>query len=503
MAELDPTGGTVQVGELGIRSPSLTGTVESLDSQVGPGTLRSTGGTSDAFQSALDRASMETTHVVTLEATELPGMSPGGAARAGGAEGPVIELDVPQAADGFEQAVLSVDERGVTTWSFAPPSEGGPGVRGAGVTRTFVIKRPAGGAAAPEGQPSRSIFGEAGKQVLKVVAFPLGQAIGRGLNSFLEQWEREHQGYGVRDYATADYTAAAPYFDDDPGRWQQLATGRTLLFVHGTFSRAHGAFNRLPADAMQALHEMYEGRVIAFDHQSISNDPIENIDWLVGRIPDGLSLDLDIICHSRGGLVSRALAERTDQLAGSRQIRVHRTALVGTVNNGTILADVSHWNDLVDTLSTVINTVGFVIGDTVDLILSFVRQLAVAAYPQLRGLACMVPSGDFLKTLNALPRGSNEYLAIASNYEPAAGELQAFFVNQVRDRIFSMKENDSMVRIDSVCGSDDATAGAFAPITEQLILDAREGVEHAGYFGHPAVADRLVTWLRAGLPTPV
>ncbi len=29
----------------------------------------------------------------------------------------------------------------------------------------------------------------------------------------------------------------------------------------------------------------------------------------------------------------------------SRQIRVHRTALVGTVNNGTILADVKHWND--------------------------------------------------------------------------------------------------------------------------------------------------------------
>ena len=115
-------------------------------------------------------------------------------------------------------------------------------------------------------------------------------------------------------------------------------------------------------------------------------------------------------------------------MPGTRKIRVHRTALVGAVNNGTILADVSHWNDLIDTLSTVLNTVGIAIGDTVDLVLAFVRQIAVAAYPELRGLAAMVPSGDFLKDLNARPRGQNEYLAIASNYEPdrpsAQGVLQ-------------------------------------------------------------------------------
>ena len=105
---------------------------------------------------------------------------------------------------------------------------------------------------------------------------------------------------------------------------------------------------------MKALQAMYEDRVIAFDHQSISRDPTENIAWLLDTIPDGLTLDFDIVCHSRGGLVARSLTERTEAMPGSRKIRVHRTALVGTVNNGTILADVKHWNDLVDTLSTVL-----------------------------------------------------------------------------------------------------------------------------------------------------
>ena len=272
------------------------------------------------------------------------------------------------------------------------------------------------------------------------------------------------------------------------------------MFIHGTFSRASGAFNRLPLDSMKALQAAYEDRVIAFDHQSISRDPTENIEWLLDTIPDGLTLDLDIVCHSRGGLVARSLTERTDPMPGSRKIRVHRTALVGTVNNGTILADVKHWNDLIDTLSTVLNTVGFVVNDTVDLVLSFVRQVAVAAYPHLRGLACMVPSGKFLKTLNGQPRGDNEYLAIASNYEPSDTKLTSFFRDIVTDRIFSEKPNDSMVRIDSVCGT--GNAGEFATVTDQLLLGETKGVEHSGYFGSQEVADKLVAWLTAGLPAP-
>jgi hypothetical protein len=497
MAELDPTGGTIQLGELGLRTPQFTGTAESVDSQVGPA-LRAMGGVSDQFQAALERAGMETTHVVELQATPLPGFGGAAPRRAVGGLVPAIELDIPQASPGYEQAVLSVDEWGVTTWSFAPPASRGPGARGGEITRTFTIRRGIGSPPEPTSGANRSLFGELGKQLLKVIAFPVGDALGAAANSFLHQWETQHQGYGIRDFATANYTAPSDYFDGNALRWQDLAKGRTLLFVHGTFSRAHGAFHELPLGSMQQLQAMYGNRVIAFDHQTISRDPIENIDWLLHTIPDGLSLDLDIVCHSRGGLVARSLTERTDPMPGTRQIRVHRTALVGATNNGTILADVGHWNDLVDTLSTVLNTVGIAIGDTVDLVLSFVRQVAVAAYPHLSGLACMVPKGDFLKELNARPRGQNEYLAVASNYEPIDQRLQSYFKDFVRDQLFSMEPNDSMVPVDSVRGT--SNAGEFAEVAEQLVLDESMGVDHTDYFGASTVAERLTEWLGAGLP---
>ena len=85
----------------------------------------------------------------------------------------------------------------------------------------------------------------------------------------------------------------------------------------------------------------------------------------------------------------------------------------------------------------------------------------------------MVPTGDFLKELNGRPRGQNEYLAIASNYEPTDRQLKSYFRDVVTDQLFDGGPNDSMVRIDSVCGSSDK--GAFATVDEQLAARRDEG----------------------------
>ena len=171
MADLDPSGQTIQLGELGLRTPRLTGTADRVDAMSGAG-LRAAGGTSREFQAALDRAEMETTHVVEIQAAELPGAPGGHHGRAAGSEG-AVELDVPQPPEGFEQAVLSVDEAGVTTWSFAPaPVRGHRRTRGATGTRTFTVRRTTGGHPKPGAAADRSIFGEAGKQLLKVHRVP-------------------------------------------------------------------------------------------------------------------------------------------------------------------------------------------------------------------------------------------------------------------------------------------------------------------------------------------
>jgi hypothetical protein len=497
MPDLDPMGGTIEVGELGLRTPGFTGRARAL-APVDRGGLRAAGNTSEELQAALERARMETAFVLEVEAEPLdrPDRSTPGRG-AGGSPGE-IELDVPRPAGGFEQAVLSVDESGLATWSFASRDErgaAGSAARGGEGTRTFVIRRAPEGPAPTADGADRSIFGEVGKQLLKVLAFPIGTAVGKAVDDALRDWERTHQPYGIRDFTSATYRSDIRGFDGDPDRWRSLARGRVLVFIHGTFSRSNGAFSSLDPTTMQDLERLYGGRVIAFDHQSISEDPAENAEWFLSTIPDGTHLDADIVCHSRGGLVARSLTERLTAQPGARRIRFRRTALVGVVNDGTILADVGHWNQLIDVLSTVLNTVGFVVGDTVDLILSFVRQIAVAAYPQLRGLACMVPGGPFLAELNARPRDLRASLAVGSNFEPVDGRLRSWLSDGV-DALFGRLPNDTMVPIDSVVGTD---GGPFGRFHDAVVLDEHQGVPHSGYFSHPGVRRRLVEWLADGL----
>ena len=78
-----------------------------------------------------------------------------------------------------------------------------------------------------------------------------------------------------------------------------------MLLIHGTFSRAHEGFYDFPREYVAGLHQLYEGRVFAFDHFTLSHDPRQNVDWFLEQIPEAARFDLDVVCHSRGGLVAR------------------------------------------------------------------------------------------------------------------------------------------------------------------------------------------------------
>src|SRR6266508_1198647 len=106
MADLDPTGGTVALGALGIRTPNYTGTASAAETATAEG-LRAAGSTSEAFADALGRAEMTTEHVVELEATELPGAPTSEGTRAPGDPAGAIELDVPDVSEGCELAGVS------------------------------------------------------------------------------------------------------------------------------------------------------------------------------------------------------------------------------------------------------------------------------------------------------------------------------------------------------------------------------------------------------------
>jgi hypothetical protein len=173
--------------------------------------------------------------------------------------------------------------------------------------------------------------------------------------------------------------------------------GRSLLFVHGTFSHATAAFADLAASPglFPALEARYEGRVFAFNHLTVAASPDENARDLLARLPKGPVL-LDAVTHSRGGLVLRALARHTDR------VTLTRVVLAASPNAGTPLASPARWDRLA---GWVANLGEMFPGGALAFGLDFASEalvwMATRAGGALPGIAAMDPAGDFLEKLNA------------------------------------------------------------------------------------------------------
>ena len=319
----------------------------------------------------------------------------------------------------------------------------------------------------------------------------MAKLVGMAARRIARDWDAGQHPSQVRAYGPDGSLT-----DLAPADWDRLAAGPALLFVHGTFSSTEGAFGRLPSATMAELHRRYGGRVIAFDHPTLADDPFVNARAFFDIVGDR-TLDVDIVCHSRGGLVARSIAERPGDLAPlGAHVRVRQIAMVGVLNAGTILADAAHWSELLDRYTTLLRLLpapGII--DTLETVLAVVKAIAVEVAQDLEGLAAMAPGSEFLGHLNVGPAPADGpgYRVIGSDFEPIDPDLKAWLNDEVRDKIFAERPNDMMVTIDSMAGANGS--GRF-PIAAADIhaFAAAQAVEHADYFGQPldlGVAARL------------
>jgi len=266
--------------------------------------------------------------------------------------------------------------------------------------------------------------------------------------------------------------------------------------VHGTFNLCHTGFGRVPQSLMTDLHSRYGGRVFGFDHFSVSVSPTENVRWLAKQLPHGAGLEVDIVAHSRGGLVARVMTERADEVGLlPEMLRVRNLVMVGTPNAGTALADRDHLRDLLDRVTNILEFVpDNPVTDTLDVVLTVIKQLAVGAFGGLDGIMSMNPRGDYLtQFLNQPAAVSATYHAVAANYEPPDGSALLRSVRDVAtDRVFGDAKNDLVVPTDGVFTA--AGASAF-PVAEPLVFDAAAGVDHSSFWDRPQFADALARWL--------
>ncbi len=94
---------------------------------------------------------------------------------------------------------------------------------------------------------------------------------------------------------------------------------RVLVFVHGTASSSTGSFADVisgPNPIIDKLREVYGRNVLAFEHRTMTENPLQNALLLVKKLPKGATVDL--VTHSRGGLVAEVLSRsgRVLQQAG-------------------------------------------------------------------------------------------------------------------------------------------------------------------------------------------
>jgi hypothetical protein len=414
---------------------------------------------------------------------------------------PAVELEAPDFGEETGQVLLSADEWGVMRWHYPEPTGGGAAATRGGTGRRMRYRIDA-----PVFAPSsdmtgtRSLLGAIGRKVLKLLVYPITDPIvGAVVEHLAERWEARKRPYRLRDFAPASY-AAPDGVEIEPGDAERLGAGRVLLFIHGTFSTAHGAFGDLPPALMQDLHTRYGGRVIAFDHHTLSHDPLRNATELLGRLP--APLEVDVVCHSRGGLIARMLAEKPSSFGlDSSALRVRRVVFVGVPNAGTQLADPTHMTHFLDRMTSALNLFPFSgVTDVLEGIITAVKIVGRGALHSLDGLVAMNPDGPFLRTLNSgSPSPGVEYYAIAADYEPENAGLKALLLDGAVDRVFRDVPNDLVVPLPGVFqpAMGGTPVGGFFPVDQErcLLLGSDEQVTHTRMFAHEGTRARVSAWL--------
>lgn len=332
-------------------------------------------------------------------------------------------------------------------------------------------------------------------KLIKILTFPRQSPLFGNVGAdFAAWWERKHRSYAIRSITPENYNQLVDHSIDTQD-WKKLENEKVLLLVHGTFSNTHHAFSDLAIDMVRELYQRYNGRVIALDHYTLSEDPEKNVEWFIKQIPENIRMNIDILCHSRGGLVSRVLCENQGEISlGSKIVGINKVVFVATPNAGTILADdryIDNFLNIYTNLASLFPTSATV--SILEGVLTVLKILAVDAVKNLPGLKVMSPKSNFFSYCNELKsiKQSNAcYYALSSDYEPKnskLGPLAHYFTNKI-----FCGANDLVVPALSVYGEN---GNNNFPILEGCLYPKNKGINHSRYFYDSESQKQILNWL--------
>jgi len=295
----------------------------------------------------------------------------------------------------------------------------------------------------------------------------------------------------------------------------------TLIFLHGTGSSTQGSFGELwtgPGARIGDIVKLYGDNILALQHRTLSQSPIENARDLVVALAKVLSAgsELHLVSHSRGGLIGELIArgnrvgggsfDQTDlriiknnareadadalrelrDLLNKQRYVVSRFVRVACPARGTTLAS----NRLDKYLSVILNVLETIPGLRESLVFDTFASLLAAvvkkrADPEdLPGLEAMMPESALVRMVNRPDVRTDANLRILGGDVEGTGfwgRLKVFVTD-----LYYREDHDLIVNTPAMFGGVDRAE------TVRYWVDTGGRVNHFNYFANADTAGRLV-----------
>jgi pimeloyl-ACP methyl ester carboxylesterase len=492
-----------------LRAPGLTGSVvwrapgertQFVASTVLESTLPAS--LPDPIEQALKEAGLTDQGSLTISA--------GTSAPAGPSQ---LVLDRSIAQNQIEFAIYR-DETGVISLHRPLPSPPPPSVTAMlaapapdRTSRSFHYVIPVRQATTPTGaSPRIAMLGGIAGKIIRFVGRAVTGIAGDAVYAAAKLWEdnfRRPQGFHWGE--TLDQllaTTPVQLAPTDPN-WSKLQGNNTLLFIHGTISSTVGGYLGLEQFPNQAasLYAKYENRAIGFNHHTLTKSVPQNAVDFYSGLPPG-SHQFDVVSHSRGGLLARALKELTPVQLGQLvdpvwnpppelNVQIGKVVLVGTPNVGTPLANPTDLPDAVSRLASIATALSQDLAAAgLGALFAIFGGIVEGGIGALPGLEDMNPGNPFLEQLNSASNSTSSYFGVQADFQPTGGLATAIESDGV-DALFLGEANDLVV---PTLGVSDVN-GQTLPGVQVDAYPQSANVYHTDYFFQQPTWDSIVAFL--------
>jgi hypothetical protein len=387
----------------------------------------------------------------------------------------------------------------------------------------------------------RGLFGDIALKILNVFA---KDAVKNKVEDVAQKMEDRHLLNGVFEKDKALVTGidkknylnegAALFYLNRNFAYKQFNSKATekpfLLFIHGTNSDAINAYHDFAgSEVWNMMHDTYGDNVIAFQHRTLTQSPLQNAVKLASMLPD--KAVLHVISHSRGGIVADILCrysatgdnikvgfsklniellkkengrdndieciKQLNKIFATKQIVIQKFIRVACPTAGTSMASKK--------LGNIFNTFFNLLGGSLNPFADTLKELIAETVKTkdnvnvLPGIEAMNPDSPFIKVLNDRAEdvtidGGN--LIVISGNGKASLSFKGLLV--ILGKLFYGKRNDLVVDTDSMY------LGTKRSGEIQYFFDQATDVNHVKYFANNRTREAILFALKtpAGEPIP-